>query len=112
MTHVTVLAVQVVAVTAVRTGAGKSQVSQYIATFLHEDKLKTALVRHPMPYGKGPAWHPAYLRNQGLPLTKQACCVQSEVATQCTYDWMLQDAPGLWITWSSKCASFAGRTLL
>ena len=43
--------VQVVAVTAVRTGAGKSQVSAYVNTVLHEHRLKTVLVRHPMPYG-------------------------------------------------------------
>ena len=42
---------QVVAVTAVRTGAGKSQVSQYVNTVLHDHRLKTVLVRHPMPYG-------------------------------------------------------------
>ncbi|CAL5218913.1 g659 [Coccomyxa viridis] len=41
----------VVAVTAVRTGAGKSQVSAYVNTVLHDHKLKTVLVRHPMPYG-------------------------------------------------------------
>ena len=49
-----VLHAQVVAVTAVRTGAGKSQVSAYVNTVLHDHKLKTVLVRHPMPYGELP----------------------------------------------------------
>ncbi len=40
--------------TAVRTGAGKSQVSAYVNTVLHDHKLKTVLVRHPMPYGELP----------------------------------------------------------
>ena len=43
---------QVVAVTAVRTGAGKSQVSQYVNTVLRKHNLKTVLIRHPMPYGE------------------------------------------------------------
>ena len=42
---------QVVAVTAVRTGSGKSQVSKYVIGVLKEHGLKTVLVRHPMPYG-------------------------------------------------------------
>jgi len=41
----------VVAVCAVRTGAGKSQTSRYVAGVLHEVGLRVALVRHPMPYG-------------------------------------------------------------
>ncbi|BDA51142.1 hypothetical protein COCOBI_18-0170 [Coccomyxa sp. Obi] len=41
----------VVAVTAVRTGSGKSQVSKYVINVLKEHGLKTVLVRHPMPYG-------------------------------------------------------------
>ena len=50
---------QVVAVTAVRTGAGKSQVSAYVNQVLHDHKLKTVLVRHPMPYGEAPQ-HPVW----------------------------------------------------
>lgn len=38
--------------TAVRTGAGKSQVSACVNAVLHDYKLKTVLVRHPMPYGE------------------------------------------------------------
>jgi predicted GTPase len=41
----------VIAVTAVRTGAGKSQTSRAIGKLLLERGLKVALVRHPMPYG-------------------------------------------------------------
>ena len=39
----------VVAVCAVRTGAGKSQTSRYIIEVLKEHGLKCCLVRHPMP---------------------------------------------------------------
>lgn len=42
----------VIAVTAVRTGAGKSQTSHYITDVLHDAGKKTVLVRHPMPYGE------------------------------------------------------------
>jgi predicted GTPase len=41
----------VIAVTAVRTGCGKSQVSRRITDILRELKLKTVAIRHPMPYG-------------------------------------------------------------
>jgi predicted GTPase len=41
----------VVAVCAVRTGAGKSQTTRRIAALLREHGLKVAAVRHPMPYG-------------------------------------------------------------
>ena len=41
----------VVAVTAVRTGAGKSQTSRYVARLLREQGLRPVVVRHPMPYG-------------------------------------------------------------
>jgi len=42
----------VIAVCAVRTGCGKSQTSRRVADILLERGLKTAVVRHPMPYGK------------------------------------------------------------
>lgn len=48
----------VVAVCAVRTGAGKSQTTRRVCEILRDMKLKTAVVRHPMPYGD---------------LTKQVC---------------------------------------
>ncbi len=41
----------VIAVTAVRTGCGKSQTSRAIGKLLVASGLRVALVRHPMPYG-------------------------------------------------------------
>ena len=41
----------VVAVVAVRTGAGKSQTTRRVARILLDAGLRVALVRHPMPYG-------------------------------------------------------------
>lgn len=41
----------VIAVCAVRTGAGKSQVTRYIVQALRSAGLKAAVLRHPMPYG-------------------------------------------------------------
>jgi predicted GTPase len=41
----------VIAVTAVRTGCGKSQVSRAIGRLLLDEGLRVAQVRHPMPYG-------------------------------------------------------------
>jgi predicted GTPase len=41
----------VVAVTAVRTGCGKSQTSRRVGEILLDSGYKVALVRHPMPYG-------------------------------------------------------------
>ncbi len=41
----------VVAITAVRTGAGKSQTSRKVGRILLEHGLRVVLVRHPMPYG-------------------------------------------------------------
>ncbi|MEZ5143185.1 MAG: hypothetical protein R2726_11805 [Acidimicrobiales bacterium] len=41
----------VVAVCAVRTGAGKSQTSRAVVRLLRDAGLSVALVRHPMPYG-------------------------------------------------------------
>ena len=43
--------IPVIAVTAVRTGCGKSQVSRWIARRLAERGVRAAAVRHPMPYG-------------------------------------------------------------
>ncbi|MCK4669869.1 MAG: tetraacyldisaccharide 4'-kinase [Nanoarchaeota archaeon] len=43
--------VPVIAVCAVRTGAGKSPVSRKIAKLLRDKKYKVVVVRHPMPYG-------------------------------------------------------------
>ncbi len=43
--------VPVIAVTAVRTGCGKSQTSRYLAGLLKARGLRVGVVRHPMPYG-------------------------------------------------------------
>ncbi len=41
----------VIAVCAVRTGCGKSQITRHIGDMLRADGLRVAVVRHPMPYG-------------------------------------------------------------
>lgn len=41
----------VIAVTAVRTGSGKSQTSRKVAKILKDLGYKVAVIRHPMPYG-------------------------------------------------------------
>ncbi|RLG39881.1 MAG: GTPase [Thermoproteota archaeon] len=41
----------VIAVTAARTGSGKSQTSRRVARILRDKGLKVVVVRHPMPYG-------------------------------------------------------------
>ena len=41
----------VIAVTAVRTGVGKSQTTRYVAALLRGMGLRVVAVRHPMPYG-------------------------------------------------------------
>lgn len=43
--------VPVIAVSAVRTGCGKSQTTRWIAKQLRAKGLKVAVIRHPMPYG-------------------------------------------------------------
>ncbi|OPX80390.1 MAG: hypothetical protein A4E45_00138 [Methanosaeta sp. PtaB.Bin039] len=42
---------RVIAVCAVRTGAGKSQVSRYVAEWARGAGLRPVVLRHPMPYG-------------------------------------------------------------
>lgn len=42
---------KVVAVTAIRTGSGKSQTTRYVAKLLADAGKKVAVIRHPMPYG-------------------------------------------------------------
>jgi predicted GTPase len=44
--------VPVIAVSAVRTGCGKSPVSRWISRELRRRGLRAAIVRHPMPYGE------------------------------------------------------------
>ena len=41
----------VIAVTAVRTGCGKSQIARFLSRRLREQGRRTAVLRHPMPYG-------------------------------------------------------------
>jgi predicted GTPase len=41
----------VIAVSAARTGCGKSQTSRYVARRLRDAGLRVAVIRHPMPYG-------------------------------------------------------------
>jgi predicted GTPase len=41
----------VVSVTAVRTGAGKSPITQWLAAHLRARSLRVGVLRHPMPYG-------------------------------------------------------------
>src|SRR5512147_246677 len=43
--------VPVIAVTAVRTGAGKSQTTRYLSSILKKLGKKVVVIRHPMPYG-------------------------------------------------------------
>lgn len=41
----------VVAISAVRTGCGKSQVARWLSRWLRKKGLSVAVIRHPMPYG-------------------------------------------------------------
>lgn len=41
----------VIAITAVRTGCGKSPIARWLARRLRDCKLRVAVLRHPMPYG-------------------------------------------------------------
>lgn len=43
--------VPVIAVSAVRTGCGKSQTTRWISDMLRQHGLKAGVIRHPMPYG-------------------------------------------------------------
>jgi predicted GTPase len=45
-------AVPVIAVCAVRTGCGKSQIARWLGRRLRERSLRVAVLRHPMPYGR------------------------------------------------------------
>ena len=44
-------ALPVIAVSAVRTGCGKSQVSRWLVALLREQGRRPVVIRHPMPYG-------------------------------------------------------------
>ena len=43
--------IPVIAVSAVRTGCGKSQTARYLSGLLRARDLRVAVIRHPMPYG-------------------------------------------------------------
>jgi predicted GTPase len=43
--------VPVIAISAVRTGTGKSQTSRWVSRLLRDRGLRVAAIRHPMPYG-------------------------------------------------------------
>jgi predicted GTPase len=43
-------AVPVISICAIRTGCGKSGVTEYIWDSLHREGIKTVVIRHPMPY--------------------------------------------------------------
>jgi predicted GTPase len=43
--------VPVIAVSAVRTGCGKSQTARWLSVLLRRHNLRVAVIRHPMPYG-------------------------------------------------------------
>lgn len=43
--------VPVIAISAVRTGCGKSQTSRWLSGLLRRQGLRVAVIRHPMPYG-------------------------------------------------------------
>ena len=74
----------VVAVCAVRTGAGKSQTSRRIVRLLRDAGLRVVVVRHPMPYGD---------------LSRSACSVSPPLADlerqHCTIEEMEEYEPHL-----------------
>ena len=43
--------VPVIAISAVRTGCGKSQTARWLSKLLRDRGLRVAVIRHPMPYG-------------------------------------------------------------
>jgi predicted GTPase len=43
--------VPVIAISAVRTGCGKSQTTRWLSRLLRQKGLRVAIIRHPMPYG-------------------------------------------------------------
>jgi predicted GTPase len=67
--------IPVVAVCAVRTGAGKSQTSRRVVELLRERGLTTVVVRHPMPYGD--------LARQGV---QRFATFDDLVAAECTIE--------------------------
>lgn len=65
----------VIAVCAVRTGIGKSQVSRFLSRILKEQGLRVAVVRHPMPYGDLAAQAVQHFRT-GADLDRAGCTLE------------------------------------
>jgi predicted GTPase len=65
----------VIAICAVRTGAGKSQTTRRIAGLLRDRGLKTVIVRHPMPYGDLVAQRVQRFRTIA-DMTRQHCTIE------------------------------------
>ncbi|MGI8826478.1 MAG: cyclic 2,3-diphosphoglycerate synthase [Chloroflexota bacterium] len=65
----------VVAITAVRTGSGKSQTTRYVTGILRDCGKSFAVVRHPMPYGDLASQAVQEFRNQA-DLDRHACTIE------------------------------------
>jgi predicted GTPase len=66
----------VIAICAVRTGVGKSQMARWLAQLLKQSGLKIAVIRHPMPYGD--LERQAVQRFASLPDLDAAACTIEE----------------------------------
>ena len=82
----------VIAVTAVRTGVGKSQTSRYISRILRQMGLRVVAVRHPMPYGDLPTDLSEILRPMRIwiPTTARSRSAKSTSPTSTTASWCTQ----------------------
>ncbi len=67
---------KVVAVCAVRTGAGKSPVTEHISKFLKSKGLKVGIIRHPMPYKKDLAKQNVQVFKTLQDLKKHNCTIE------------------------------------
>jgi predicted GTPase len=76
--------VPVVAVCAVRTGAGKSQTTRRVAEILNERGLRTVVIRHPMPYG-----------NIEAQAVQRFATIEDLKTHDCTIEEMVEDEPHL-----------------
>lgn len=68
--------IPVIAVSAVRTGCGKSQTARWLSRQLRDLGLRVAMVRHPMPYGD--LEHEAVQCFTSLADLDEACCTVEE----------------------------------
>jgi predicted GTPase len=92
--------IPVIAVTAVRTGCGKSQTSRYLAGLLKARGLRTGVVRHPMPYGN--------LKDQAV---QRFACLDDLAAARCTVEEREEYEPHLAIGHSVYAGVDYGRIL-